>query len=65
MWPCLDDILDAPARDVFLCHCMFGSCYQKPTRLRVYGTLDLRPLGKICVRRCGALACGRKAHCPP
>ena len=43
---------------------MFGSAFFKPTRLRVFGDLDLSKLGLFCTRRCGVLACGRAAHRP-
>ena len=53
-----------PSYDVYLTHCMFGSAFYKPTRLRVFGQLDLSKLGLFCTRRCGVLACGRAAHKP-
>ena len=48
-------------RDIRMSYCMFGKAYQKNTRFRVWGR-NLQGLGKLCCKKKGKLACGRKEH---
>ena len=56
LWPLLESWWrKAPAQDVYLNFCVFGSTHRMPTRIRVYGEggFDLSPLSVQC-RRVGA-----------
>ena len=65
LWQVFDEMLgDLEHSDVHYHQCMFGAPIRKPTRLRVFGDLDLGSLGRICTRRFGKFACGRRFHLP-
>ena len=49
LWQVLDELLPGvESTDVFYHQCRFQSPYKKPTRLRVWGDLDLSSLGRLC-----------------
>ena len=49
LWQVLDELLPGvESADIFYNQCRFGSPYKKPTRLRVWGDLDLSSLGRLC-----------------
>ena len=68
LWPVLDELLgDVEATDVLYNQCRFGSPFKKPTRLRVWGDLDLSSLAKTCTppsrqAASGKHSCGRRFH---
>ena len=63
LWTLLAQLLpNIACQDVLFSACMFGAPWLKPTMLRVFGDLDLRPLGKVCRRINGHLSCGRSEH---
>ena len=49
IWPVLDELLgDLESVDIFYHQCRFGSPFKKPTRLRVWGDLDLASRANMC-----------------
>ena len=62
MWLVFDEIMSIPFVDIHFMQCRFGSPFYKPTRLRVFGDLDLRKLNKVCTKKLGVFTCGKAFH---
>ena len=66
LWQVLDELLEGlECTDTFYHQCRFGSPFKKPTRLRVWGDLDLSALGRTCsppLAVGGKHTCGRRYH---